>query len=109
MVKVIVCSDGGEEVLKESDFVIGAVSKDCGESLEVQIFLKGKISNLEIISLLSGLISSGLEHVSDDRLEYIASMIEVYDRLEKKIKEELKAGDVHPLVDKLIKEINEDE
>lgn len=77
--------------------------------LEVQMFLKGKANVLEVISLLSELISMTLECVSDDRLEYIASMIEVHDRLDKKIKEELKAGGVHSLVDKLIKEINEDE
>lgn len=71
--------------------------------------ITGKTNIKKIVKALSACIPDILELVSDDRLEYIASMIEVNDSIDKKIKEELKAGGVHPLVDKLIKEINEDE
>lgn len=44
-----------------------------------------------------------LEQASGSRMEYVNAMIKVHDEIDKKIKEELKAGGIHPLVDALAK------
>lgn len=41
-------------------------------------------------------------------MEYVDAMVEAYKRFEEKIKEELKAGEIHPLVDVLVKAMGEE-
>ena len=40
--------------------------------------------------------------------EYVNAMIKVHDEIDKKIKEELKAGGIYPLVDVLVKAMGEE-
>ncbi len=63
----------------------------------------GETSLKRVKGTLSAGIPRILERASDNRVEYIGTMIEVRDEIEEKIKEELRAGGVHPLVDALVK------
>ncbi len=65
--------------------------------------LRGEDSTERAVRTLSAGILSFLERVFDDRMDYVSAMIEVRDEIEEKIKEELKAGGIHPLVDALTK------
>lgn len=65
--------------------------------------LRGEGSTERVVRTLSVGILSFLERVFDDRMDYVSAMIEVRDEIEEKIKEELKAGGIHPLVDALTK------
>lgn len=68
-----------------------------------RLVIAGETSLKRIKGTLSVGIPRILERVSDNRVEYIGTMIEVRDEIEEKIKEELRAGGVHPLVDALTK------
>lgn len=64
------------------------------------------------IKRVTGTLSAGIPRIlalaSESRTEYIDAMVEVYKRFEEKIKEELKAGGIHPLVDVLVKAMGEE-
>lgn len=68
----------------------------------------GKASTERAVRTLSVGIPRILERVFDDRMEYVDAMIKVHDEIDKKIKEELKAGGIHPLVDALVKAMGEE-
>jgi hypothetical protein len=70
--------------------------------------LTGETSADEMAKVLSAGIPYILERVSDSRMEYVDAMIKVHDEIDKKIKEELKAGGIHPLVDVLVKAMGEE-
>lgn len=70
--------------------------------------LIGETSAGEMAKVLSAGIPYILEQVSDSRMEYVDAMVEAYKRFEEKIKEELKAGEIHPLVDVLVKAMGEE-
>lgn len=59
------------------------------------------------IDRAAGALSAGipriLEVASESRMEYVSTMINVRNKIDKKIKKELKAGGIHPLVDALVK------
>lgn len=62
----------------------------------------GKTSTERVVGALSVSIPCILERVSDSRMEYVSTMIDVWNKIEEKIKEELRAGGVHSLVDALV-------
>lgn len=68
-----------------------------------RMIFTGENSLKRVKGTLSAGIPRILERASDNRAEYIGTMIEVRDEIEEKIKEELRAGGVHPLVDALVK------
>lgn len=59
------------------------------------------------IDRAAGALSAGipriLEQASESRMEYVSTMIDAWNKIDKKIKEELRAGKIHPLVDVLVK------
>lgn len=68
-----------------------------------QAVFAGEGSTERAVRTLSVGIPSFLERASGSRMEYVNAMIKVHDEIDKKIKEELKAGGIHPLVDALVK------
>lgn len=70
--------------------------------------LTGETSADEMAKVLSAGIPYILERASGSRMEYVNAMVEAYKRFEEKIKEELKAGGIHPLVDVLVKAMGEE-
>ena len=67
----------------------------------------GKTSAERVVGTLSAGIPCILERVSDSRFDYVSAMIKVHDEIDKKIKKELKAGGINPLVDALVKTMGE--
>lgn len=65
--------------------------------------IAGEMNIDRVEGALSAVIPIILEKVSDDRMEYVSAMIKVHDEIDKKIRKELKAGGIHPLVDALVK------
>lgn len=65
--------------------------------------IAGEMNIDRVEGALSAVIPIILEKVSDDRMEYVSAMIKVHDEIDKKIKKELKAGGIHPVVDALVK------
>ena len=63
----------------------------------------GRASTERAAETLSAGIPCILEQVSDSRMEYVSTMIDVHNKIGEKIKEELKAGGIHPLVYTLLK------
>lgn len=70
--------------------------------------LTGETSADEMAKVLSAGIPYILERASGSRMEYVDAMVEAYKRFEEKIKEELKSGGIQPLVDALVKTIEEE-
>lgn len=70
--------------------------------------LMGETSADEMAKVLSASILHILEQASESRMEYAGIMIDVWNKIDKKIKEELKAGEIHPLVDALTKAMGEE-
>lgn len=68
----------------------------------------GRASTERAAETLSAGIPYILEQASGSRMEYVNAMIKVHDEIDKKIKEELKAGGIHPLVDALVKAMGEE-
>ncbi len=64
------------------------------------------------IDRAAGALSAGipriLEVASESRMEYVSTMIDVHNKIGEKIKEELKAGGVHPLADALVEAMEEE-
>lgn len=73
-----------------------------------RMIFMGETSIKRVTGTLSAGIPRILELASESRTEYIDAMVEVYKRFEEKIKEELRAGGVHPLVDALTKTMGEE-
>lgn len=73
-----------------------------------QAVFAGEGSTERAVRTLSVGIPSFLERASDSRMEYVDVMIKVHDEIDKKIKEELRVGGVHPLVDALVKAMGEE-
>lgn len=71
-------------------------------------YLQGETSTERVVETLSAGVPRTLEWASDSRMEYVNAMIKVHDEIDKKIKEELKAGVIHPLVDVLVKAMGEE-
>ena len=72
-----------------------------GEESAHMVFV-GRSSTERATETLSAGIPCILEQVS------VNAMIKVHDEIDKKIKEELKAGGIHPLVDVLVKAMGEE-
>lgn len=73
-----------------------------------RLVIAGETSLKRIKGTLSVGIPRILERASKNRMEYVNAMIKVHDEIDKKIKEELKAGGIHPLVDALTKAMGEE-
>jgi len=73
-----------------------------------QAVFAGEGSTERAVRTLSVGIPSFLERASGSRMEYVNAMIKVHDEIDKKIKEELKAGGIYPLVDVLVKAMGEE-
>lgn len=68
-----------------------------------QAVFAGEGSTERAVRTLSVGIPSFLERASGSRLDYVNAMIYARNKINEKIKEELKAGGIHPLVDALVK------
>lgn len=88
----------------EKDAVIAFFS----DKERARMIFTGETSIKRVTGTLSAGIPRILELASGSRMEYVSAMIEVRDEIEEKIKEELRAGGVHPLVDALVKTIEEE-
>ncbi len=73
-----------------------------------RLVIAGETSNNRVMNALSNCIPEILERAFDDRMDYVSAMIDVHECIGKKIKEELRAGGVHPLVDALVKTMGEE-
>lgn len=73
-----------------------------------RMIFTGETSIKRVTGTLSAGVPRTLERASGSRMEYVNAMIKVHDEIDKKIKEELKAGGIHPLVDALVKTIEEE-
>lgn len=98
MVKVRIEYDGQVDEI-EGNAVAAFIPDDGGTHL----VLIGKTSADEMAKVLSAGIPRILEQASDSRMEYVSTMIDAWNKINEKIKEELKAGKIHPLVDALAK------
>lgn len=103
MVKVRIEYDGNVREF-EKDAVIAFFPDE--ESAHMVIVGRMDIDGVE--SALSVVIPRILERVSDSRMEYASTMIDVWNKIEEKIKEELRAGGIDPLVDALVKTMGEE-
>ena len=98
MVKVRIEYDG--QVREFEGNAVAAFIPDDGVTYRV---LMGETSADEIAKVLSAGIPHILEQASESRMEYVSTMIDVLNKIDKKIKEELKAGGIHLMVDALVK------
>ena len=73
-----------------------------------RMIFTGETSIKRVTGTLSAGIPRILERVSDNRVEYIGTMIEVRDEIEEKIKEELRTRGANVLIDALAKAIEEE-
>lgn len=103
MVKVRIECEGRVKEF-EKDAVIALFP---GEESAHMVFA-GETSTERVVETLSAGVPRTLEWASDSRMEYVNAMIKVHDEIDKKIKEELKAGGIHPLVDALVKAMGEE-
>lgn len=72
------------------------------------IAFAGETNTKRVVEMLLAGAPYILEQASGSRMEYVNAMIKVHDEIDKKIKEELKAGGIHPLVDALVKAMGEE-
>ena len=98
MVKVRIEYDGQVKEF-EKDAVIALFP---GEE-SARLVISGGFDIDGTVKALSFCVTKALGCASDSRMEYVDAMIKVHDEIDKKIKEELKAGGIHPLVDALVK------
>ena len=103
MVKVRIECEG--QVREFEGNAVAAFIPDDGGT---HVALIGETSADEMAKVLSAGVPHILKQVSDSRMEYVNAMIKVHDEIDKKIKEELKAGGIHPLVDVLVKAMGEE-
>lgn len=105
MVKVRIEDEGRVREFEGSAIAAFIPFSDSGKAHWALI---GETSTDEMAKVLSAGIPYILEWASDSRMEYVNAMIKVHDEIDKKIKEELKAGGIHPLVDVLVKAMGEE-
>lgn len=105
MVKVRIEDEGQVREFEGSAIAAFIPFSDDGE---VYWVLAGETSTDEMAKVLSAGVPYILEQVSDSRMEYVSTMIDVHNKIGEKIKEELKAGGIHPLVDVLVKAMGEE-
>lgn len=98
MVKVRIEYDGQVREFEEDAVIAFFPDKE-----SAHMVIAGEMNIGRVEGVLSAVIPIILEKVSDDRMEYVSAMIKVHDEIDKKIKKELKAGGIHPLVDALVK------
>lgn len=103
MVKVRIEYNG-----KVREFEEDAVIAFFPDKESARMIFTGKTSIKRVMGMLSVGVPRILENASDSRMEYVDAMIKVHDEIDKKIKEELKAGGIHPLVDALVKAMGEE-
>jgi hypothetical protein len=100
MVKVRIEDEGQVREFEGSAIAAFIPFSDDGE---VYWVLEGETSADEMAKVLSAGIPHILEQASESRMEYVSTMIDAWNKIEEKIKEELKAGGINPLVDALVK------
>lgn len=105
MVKVRIEDEGQVREFEGSAIAAFIPFSDSGKAHWALI---GETSADEMAKVLSAGIPRALERASKNRMEYIDAMIKVHNEIDKKIREELKAGGIHPLVDALVKAIEEE-
>lgn len=105
MVKVRIECEGQVREFEGSAIAAFIPFSDSGKTHGALI---GETSADEMAKVLSAGVPRTLERASDSRMEYVNAMIKVHDEIDKKIKEELKAGGIHPLVDVLVKAMGEE-
>ena len=98
MVKVRIEYDGNVEEFERDAVVALFTGKE-----SARLVIAGKFDIDETVKALPFCVTKALEQASDSRLDYVGAMLEVHDEIEENIKEELKAGGIHPLVDALVK------
>ena len=105
MVKVRIECEGQVREFEGSAIAAFIPFSDSGKTHGALI---GETSADEMAKVLSAGVPRTLERASGSRMEYVNAMIKVHDEIDKKIKEELKAGGIHSLVDALVKTIEEE-
>lgn len=103
MVKVRIEYKGRVEEIEKDAVIAFFLDEESAHTV-----LAGETSLKRVEGTLSGGIPKILELASGSRMEYVSTMIDVWNKIEEKIKEELRAGGVHPLVDALAKAIEEE-
>lgn len=98
MVKVRIEYDGQVREFEEDAVIAFFPDKE-----SAHMVIAGEMNIGRVEGVLSAGIPRILEVASWSRMEYIGAMTCVRDNLEEKIKEELKAGGIHPVVDALVK------
>lgn len=89
MVKVRI-ENNGKVVESEGDLVIGVAANFQEAVTEARVFLAGRVSGNRLVELLLSAIPRILESVSEDKADYIDSMLDLNMGLEKKFRSELK-------------------
>lgn len=103
MIKVRIEYDGNVREFKEDAVIALFPGKE-----STRLVIAGETSNNRVMNALTNCIPEILEREFDDRMDYVRAMIDVYECIGKKIKEELRAGGIHPLVDALVKTMGEE-
>lgn len=103
MVKVRIEYDGQVREFEKDTVIAFFLDKERARAV-----FAGEDSTKRVVRTLSAGIPCILEQVSDSRMEYVDAMIDVWNKIDKKIKEELKAGGINPLVDVLVKAMGEE-
>lgn len=103
MAKVIIEHNG-----QVREFEKDAVIAFFPDEENTRLVVMGRISINRAVRALSAGIPRILELLSDDRIEYVNTMSDVRENLDEKIKEELKVGAIHTLVDALVETIEEE-
>lgn len=98
MVKVRIEYDGKVEEIEKDAVIALFPGKE-----SARLVVTGGFDIDETAKALPFCVTKALELASDSRFDYVGTMIEVRNEIDKKIKEELKAGGIHPLVDALLK------
>lgn len=103
MIKVRIEYDGNVREFKENAVIAFFPDKE-----SARMIFTGETSIKRVTGTLSAGIPRILELASGSRMEYVSTMMDVWNKIEEKIKEELRAGGVHPLVDALVKTMGEE-
>lgn len=98
MVKVRIEYDGEVEEIERDAVIALFPGKE-----SARLVVTGEFDIDETVKALPFCVTKALELASDSRFDYVNAMIKVHDEIDKKIKEELRAGGIHPLVDALVK------
>lgn len=98
MVKVRIEYKGQVREFKEDAVIALFPGKE-----STRLVIAGETSNNRVMNALTNCIPEILEREFDERMDYVRAMINVYECIGKKIKEELRAGGIHPLMDAIAK------